>query len=111
MTNAIKKIKRAKFFFKKRSLTKFDKYEPKIIPNIEINVMIIRKNQSIFICEMSEQKPNSALTVIITMDVATAFLILRFAKKTNAGTIINPPPAPIKPVRIPTPKPMNVNKL
>ena len=57
MTNAIKKIKRAKFFFKDMSLIKFDKYEPKTIPNTEIKVIDVRKNQSILTCVMSDKKP------------------------------------------------------
>ncbi len=81
------------------------------MPNIEINDITIRKNQSILTCVISEQKPNRALTVIITKEVATACLILRLAKITNAGTIMNPPPAPTKPVNTPTPKPMNNKKL
>mgnify|MGYP000161802586 CR=1 FL=1 len=75
--NAINKIKRAKFFFKDMSLIKFDKYEPKTVPNTEIKVIDVRKNQSILTCVISEQKPNKALTVIITKEVATACLILK----------------------------------
>ena len=109
--NAINKIKRAKFFFKDMSLIKFDKYEPKTIPNTEIKVIDVRKNQSILTCVMSDKKPNSALQVMITKDVATACFILRPAKKTSAGTIINPPPAPTKPVSTPTTVPVINNKL
>ena len=43
-------------------------------------------------------------------EVATACLIDNLANNTKAGTIINPPPAPTKPVRSPTPNPMTSKK-
>ena len=81
------------------------------MPTTEIDVKIIRKRQSIATCVTSARKPKSALNVIIISEVATAFLISRAAKSTNAGTIINPPPAPTKPVSRPTPNPITINKL
>ena len=52
----------------------------------------------------------SELNVIIIKEVATACLIVNLANKTNAGTIINPPPAPTNPVKTPTPNPIKINK-
>ena len=37
--------------------------------------------------------------------------MVNLANKTNAGTIINPPPAPTKPVKPPTPDPIKINRL
>ena len=81
------------------------------MPTTEIDVKIIRKSQSIATCVTSARKPKSALNVIIIKEVATACLISRAAKSTNAGTMTNPPPAPTKPVRSPTPSPMAINEL
>ena len=53
----------------------------------------------------SPKKPNNDLIAIIINDVATAFFIGKFAKRTSAGIIKNPPPAPTIPVNTPTTKP------
>ena len=72
-------------------------------------VNVIKKTHSICKKTKSELNPIIELNVIISKEVATACLIVNRANKTNAGTIIKPPPAPTKPVRSPTPKPINTN--
>ena len=52
-------------------------------------------------------KPINDLNAIIISDVATAFFIGNFAKRTSAGIIKNPPPAPTMPVKKPTTIPSN----
>jgi len=41
------------------------------------------------------------LNAIIIREVPIAFLISKLVSRTNAGIIINPPPAPTKPVTAP----------
>ena len=84
---------------------------PTKIPTTERAVNRIRKSHSILRKDTSELNPISELNVIIIKEVATACLIVNLANKTNAGTIINPPPAPTSPVKTPTPNPIKINKL
>ena len=53
---------------------------------------------------MSPEKPIKELHEIINREVPMAFLIGNLAKCTKAGIIKKPPPAPIKPISIPTQK-------
>ena len=81
---------------------------PTKIPITEIAVNRIRKSHSIFSKNKSELNQISELNVIIIKEVATACLIVILANTTNAGTMINPPPAPTKPVKTPTPTPFEI---
>ena len=47
--------------------------------------------------------------VMINNDVPTACFMGKLAKNNKAGIIKNPPPAPRKPVTIPTKKPITPN--
>ena len=85
-------------------------YVPTKIPETDSVVNIIRKSHSICRKAKSELKPIIELNVMIINEVATACLIVNRANNTKAGTIIKPPPAPTKPVRSPTPKPIKTNK-
>lgn len=51
---------------------------------------------------ISPVNPIVELIKMISSEVATALFIGIFAKRTKAGTIRNPPPAPTKPVMVPT---------
>ena len=74
----------------------------------ESDVKIARNFQSISMFIASpRKKPIKDLMAIIIKDVPTATFISTFAKMTNAGIIKNPPPAPIKPVMLPTKRPSN----
>ena len=54
----------------------------------------------------SPPKPMLELIKMINNDVPTACFMGKLAKKSNAGMIKNPPPAPKKPVTIPTINPI-----
>ena len=103
-------IKRAKLDFRVDSRTKPEIYVPTKIPTTERAVKRIRKSHSIFKKDKSVVNPISEFKVIITKDVATACFMVNLENKTNAGTIIKPPPAPSSPVKIPTPRPITINK-
>ena len=64
------------------------------IPTIERLEKSKRKGQSISCFPISPVKPSNELTAMIKIEVATAFFMGKYAKKTSAGIIINPPPAP-----------------
>ena len=74
------------------------------IPVIANTANLIKKYQSGFIFCTSPEKPINELHDIINREVPMAFFIGNFAKWTKAGIIKKPPPAPIKPINIPTQK-------
>ena len=72
---------------------------------MESPVKLKRKGQSIWTLSNEEANPISEFTEIINKEVPTACFIETPTSITKAGTIRNPPPAPIKPVMIPTRSP------
>ena len=75
---------------------------------MESIVKTINKFQSMaWLPWTSPIKPNNDLAAIINKEVPTANFIGIFAKSTKAGIIRNPPPAPTKPVNVPTKAPSN----
>ena len=64
-------------------------------------------DQSIEDCH-APKKPNNDFIAMIMRDVPIAFFISKPEKKMSAGTIRNPPPAPTRPVTIPTRKPSSM---
>ena len=71
------------------------------IPTTAIAVKLSRNIQSISICPKSPVKPINELIDIIKSEVPTACFIDKFPNSIKAGTITNPPPAPISPVKKP----------
>ena len=74
---------------------------PKKIPITEIAVKEVSSSQSICNCHRSPVNPIRDLIAMIIKEVATAFFIGNLAKRTKAGIIKKPPPAPTNPVNIP----------
>ena len=60
------------------------------------------KCQSVAVWKLAPQKPINDFTAIIISEVPTASFIGSLDKITNAGIIINPPPAPTNPVSVPS---------
>lgn len=83
----------------------FDNCVPMTIPIIAINVILIKKLQSISKWFTEEKNPIRELREMMTKEVPMATFIGIFKKLTNAGIIIKPPPAPTNPVKIPTTEP------
>lgn len=75
------------------------------IPTMERLVKTVRKVQSALTAFMELKKPSREFIDMMKSEVATALFMGNPINMTNAGTIKNPPPAPIKPVIIPTSKP------
>ena len=71
------------------------------IPITEISVNVSKNNQSISRFWTSPKNPIRDFNEIIAKDVAIATFILRSEIITSIGIIINPPPAPINPVKNP----------
>ena len=61
-----------------------------------------RNTQSISIFETSPINPVRDFTAIISNEVPTAIFMGSLESTTKAGIIKNPPPAPTKPVSVPT---------
>jgi hypothetical protein len=57
---------------------------------------------------ISPRDPINDLSAIITSDVATACLIVSHSRSINAGTMRNQPPAPTRPVIVPTIHPSKI---
>ena len=68
-------------------------------------VKMVRKVQSAATAFIELKNPSKEFIEIIKREVATALFIGNPINITSAGTIKNPPPAPIKPVIIPTSNP------
>ena len=83
----------------------FDNSVPVRIPIMEIAEIVPKKFQSISTLFIEEKNPNRELNETMTSEVPMATFIGVFNKLTNAGMIKNPPPAPSKPVMIPTAEP------
>ena len=83
----------------------FAKAIPKKIPTTDSAVKMIRKVQSCATIFMVLKKPRIEFMAMIKREVATALFIGKPISITSAGTIKKPPPAPIKPVMIPTKSP------
>lgn len=82
-----------------------DNCEPMMIPTMAIDEMVVNNFQSIFTVFIDEKNPMSELSEMITNEVPMATFIGVLSRLTSAGMIINPPPAPTKPVKIPTTDP------
>lgn len=82
-----------------------DNSVPMRIPIIEIAEIVPKKFQLISTLFIDEKNPIKELNETITNEVPMATFIGVFNKLTNAGMIKNPPPAPSKPVMIPTAEP------
>ena len=74
------------------------------IPITDTVVNDNRKVQSIAMFCTSPAKPVRELMVMISKEVPMAFFIGSLANFSSAGIIRNPPPAPIRPISIPTKK-------
>ena len=87
-----------------------EKKMPMKIPTTDIAVNFIKRFQSIAECSLLRNpiKPMAELIAIINSDVPTADFIGNFAKKTRAGIIRKPPPAPTNPVMAPTNDPIKI---
>ena len=72
------------------------------IPTTDNALNVNRKVQSCFTIFMVLRNPKVEFIAIIKSEVATARFIFKPSNMTKAGTIKNPPPAPINPVIIPT---------
>lgn len=78
------------------------------MPSTDKAVVESNKFQLNVITPISLPKPMSDLQAMINKEVAIAFFIGSLPKNTNEGMIKNPPPAPTKPVSIPTEKPASI---
>ena len=67
----------------------------------------VKSTQSMTVSPPSPKNPINDLAAIITNDVPTASFIGSLDKRTKAGIIKKPPPAPTKPVTTPTTAPSN----
>lgn len=83
----------------------FDNSVPITIPIMEIAEIVPKKFQSISTLFIEEKNPIRELNETMTNEVPMATFIGVFNKLTKAGIIKNPPPAPSKPVMIPTAEP------
>ena len=79
------------------------------MPKIDKLQKASKNFQSIVKCCKSPVNPIKELIEITINEVATASFIGNLAKNTKAGTIKNPPPAPTKPVTIPTTNPCKIS--
>ena len=79
------------------------------MPVTDIAVKKMRIRQSKENCFKLNKKPNNELMAIIIKDVPTAVFMGSFKNSTRIGIIRNPPPAPNKPVTIPTISPAITN--
>ena len=87
------------------------RFTPAIIPITESPVKINKNCQLTSILSIEEPNPIKELKDIMNKDVATASFIEIPKSIINAGTIKNPPPAPTKPVTIPTKIPCEISKV
>ena len=78
---------------------------PTKIPTTDNEVKMVRKVQSCATIFMVLKKPSIEFIAMMINEVATALFIGNPISITNAGTIKNPPPAPINPVIMPTKSP------
>ena len=86
----------------------FDIAIPMKIPITESAANIPRNFQSVSIIFIELAKPSKEFMAMINNDVATALFMGKPSNMTKAGTIKNPPPAPINPVIIPTKSPCEI---
>ena len=86
----------------------FEIPSPTKIPTTDRAVKVRRKVQSCFTIDIVLKNPKIEFMEMIKSEVATAFFILTPRSITKAGTIKKPPPAPIKPVIIPTKSPCEI---
>ncbi len=101
---AISNTNQPKPFFKLSPLIYFAKYIPTNIPTTAKLVTLNNKIQSMaksLRCK-SPVNPIRLFSAIIKREVPIAFFIGSFAKRTRAGIIKKPPPAPTIPVSTPT---------
>ena len=84
-----------------------DKKIPMKMPTVAKAATEVKRVQLIKVSPLSPKNPINDFAAIITKDVPTASFIGNLDKRTNAGIIKNPPPAPTNPVTIPTIAPSN----
>ena len=89
----------------------FESKTPTKIPEIDSDAKVNKNCQSTNTESSDDVKPIKEFKAIMNNDVATASFMLIFKSITNAGTIKNPPPAPINPVIIPTKSPWETNRV
>ena len=81
---------------------------PTKMPTTDKPVKPSRNPQSWLTISMVLMNPRIEFIEMIKSEVATAFFMCRPSSITSAGTIKNPPPAPINPVIIPTKSPCEI---
>lgn len=80
---------------------------PTTIPAIESVAIFVKKTKSTATPSIiSDEKPILEFMAMIKSEVPMVCFMSRFAKKSNAGIMIKPPPAPKKPIKIPTKNPI-----
>ena len=86
-------------------------YWPAMLPAMPIDAIQNTLGQSISICcpNSNSIRPTAQLLATITRLVPIARRMGNRTRNIRAGTIMNPPPTPTKPVTIPTSMPCNTN--